>query len=193
MITNSNEPLDQWNNVLENRFTALGENKGPGIPIFALEHGLGSKELGDLFKDIRDFISFRAPHSDHRLVWVVYATELGYRYSGTEFWQTFESKTPGWSQRGNRYWIRNSFIEFTDKFNGAKPTGIWADHFTIICWPITNAILPSDLQRHLARDLFLFQGLINRNHLESPEELGALIASRSAGHGNSRYFQFLGK
>ena len=85
---------------------------------------------------------------------LVYAAELGYNYDGEEYWQSFENRTPGWSARGDREWIRSCFFRFQKEFLGAIPTGRWADHFSIICWPITHAILPLDLQRQLAQNLY---------------------------------------
>src|SRR3712207_7713201 len=43
---------------------------------------------------------------------------------------------------------------FKRQFAGATPSGRWAEHFSIIAWPITHAILPRDLQQQLARILY---------------------------------------
>ena len=86
---------------------------------------------------------------------MVYAAELGYRYSGDEYWQTFEAQTPGWAQSANRECIRSVFEKFSDTFGGARPSGAWANWFSIISWPVTHAVLPADLQRQFARLLLI--------------------------------------
>ena len=65
----------------------------------------------------------------------------------------------------------------------------WAKNFTIICWPIANAILPKDLQRHLAGVLFEISHLFSPAILSDPLALGALIEAHSEWT-NSRFRQF---
>jgi hypothetical protein len=113
------------------------------------------------------------------LPWIVYAAEIGYRYEGDEYWQTFEAETPGWLEFGHRSWIRDRFMDFSNRFGGAKPTGPWAEWFTNICWPITHAILPQYLQRQMAEILFELRHAFTANVFESPDALGRLIAAGS--------------
>lgn len=175
--------LTDWQNRLHEHFEALRRRRTAAVgdkPIFALEHGLGSTELLELASLVRTHVLKTSPDDQHFLAWVVYAAELGYRYSGDEYWQTFEEETAGWNIRGDRYWIRDyCFQAFHRKYGGAKPTGPWADHFTIICWPITHAILPRDLQRQLARILFELRHSFSAELFESPAKLGDFIAARS--------------
>jgi hypothetical protein len=118
-----------------------------------LEHGLTPQELVGLSDAIRAHILTSSPLREHELPWMVYAAELGYRYSGDEYWQTFEKETPGWIRHAKRDWIRDCFATFKHR-RGAVPSGPWAQHFSIICWPLTHAILPRDLQVQLARLLY---------------------------------------
>lgn len=147
--------------------------------MFALEHGIARDELAYLEEKIRAHITQKAPSNDHWLPWVIYAAEIGYRYSGDEYWQTFETETPGWTKNGKRDWIRNRFQQFHETYGGAKPSGPWAEHFTIICWPITHSILPKDLQRQLASILFSLSKSSNSSLSDSPEQLGLRIAAES--------------
>ncbi len=107
--------------------------------------------------------------------------------------QTFEAETPGWLKHGDRNWLRNwlrrQFHQFHIKFGGAKPSGPWAEQFTIICWPITHAILPKDLQRQLARILYELRHSFYSDVFDSPLELGELIAGRSL-EASSRFQKF---
>ena len=174
--------LNQWEENLLEHFLHLSRDRSmqsSGAPVFALEHGLSPQQVEDLRGAIRAHVARLRPSNRHRLAWIVYATESGYAYSGDEYWQTFEDDTPGWAQRGNRNWLRSCFRYFAGAFDGATPTGPWARHFSIIAWPITHAILPKDLQRHLARTLYDIRYAVRQEHLDDPMTLGHLIRGRS--------------
>ena len=174
--------LREWQARLVSHFKELRESRvkdGLGRPVFGLEHGLDPAEIQDLEHAIHAELRFRPPSGLHSLLWVVYSSELGYRYSGDEYWQTFEQETPGWLQNGNRYSIREFYRRFQRDFGGAEPSGPWAEHFSIICWPITHAILPKDLQLQLARTLYDLRNQYSQDVLESTDALGELIATRS--------------
>ena len=183
--------VEAWNARLKNHFDGLCQKvcSGRSRPIFGLEHGLSRDEVSSLQTDIRECISRRSPSGDDILPWVVYATEIGYKYEGHEYWQTFERLTPGWLERGDRYWLRSCFHKFCEGYVGARPAGIWAEHFSIICWPITHAILPLDLQRHLARILYDLRNRFSREMLDEPKILGDIIAQESW-NANSRFQEF---
>lgn len=170
--------LGAWNQRLAEHFDALARDR-KDIPLFALEHGLAQAELLALQSTLRDHIRVSAPLLKHNLVWVVYAAEIGYGYAGDEYWQTFEDKTPGWTSNGRRDWIRDAFFAFHKKFSGAKPSGPWAEHFSIIAWPITHAILPRDLQQQLARILYNLRHAFSAELFDEPERLGDFVAAHS--------------
>lgn len=170
--------LDEWHTRLSQHFTQLHEQRGKQ-PLFALEHGLDRPDIDDLTNAVRKHISSQPPSRNHSLAWVVYAAEVGYGYSGDEYWQSFELKTPGWGFRGDRGWLRERFEWFSSAYGGVAPRGPWANHFSIICWPITHAILPLDLQRQLARILYELRHSFSADLFESPATLGDFIAARS--------------
>ena len=179
--------LSDWQAYLHAHFLRLSEERSgsqSSAPVFALEHGLSGAQVEDLRDAIRAHIVRVRPSYQHWLPWVVYATESGYAYSGDEYWQTFEDATPGWAERATRSWLRSCFLRFASTFGGARPTGAWADHFTIISWPITHAILPKDLQRYLARTLFDVRHALRPEHLQDPTALGRLIHTRSRASSN---------
>ena len=173
--------LEYWEQRLSSQFAKLRDQRQADgdRPVFGLEHGLQPREVRDLEAAVRAHISRAPPLKRHALSWIVYSSELGYRYVGNEYWQTFEEETPGWVRRGDRYWIRDRYLEFEREFGGARPSGAWAAHFTIICWPITHAILPKDLQRQLARVLYDLRHHFSGENLKSPRQLGQLVAARS--------------
>ena len=174
--------LSAWQTRLEEHFSRLNRERSAvnkEAPIFGLEHGLSADELKLLKGEIRTHIASAPPSDRWSLPWIVYASELGYRYVGDEYWQTFEQETPGWSVHGDRDWIRDCYRSFSKKFGGAVPSGAWAKHFSIICWPITHAILPQDLQKQLARILYELRHSFSAELFESPSILGEFIAARS--------------
>ncbi len=100
--------LAHWQKRLENHFRELSTHRRRKFPdrrIFGLEHGLDISETQALTTAVRAHIADGPPAWDHALAWMVYASEIGYRYSGDEYWQTFEDETPGWTINGDRYWV----------------------------------------------------------------------------------------
>lgn len=172
--------LNKWHITLKNHFDSLLEQRVESQqPIFALEHNLTDLELNKLKQDIRRHLMSFKPSQFDWLPWVVYSTEVGYEFDGNEYWHSFDTKTPGWQQRGNRHFIRGCFKQFVDSYNGFKPSGTWANHFNIIAYPITHAILPKDLQYQLSRVLYNLRSYINRTLIQSPLLLGKKIAENS--------------
>jgi hypothetical protein len=167
---------------LEAHFAGLREQRdrsAPGAPLFALEHGLSETDLQRLREEVRATVSRGHLPRNSWLPFVVYAAELGYEYSGDEYWQTFAAKTPGWVDHGKREYIQRNFRSLQKQFGGAEPAGRWADQFTIICWPITHAVLPTDLQRQLARLLFECRSGLTSDLLAAPDQLGKYLATRT--------------
>lgn len=185
-------PLVVLHGRLEAHFTELSETRRAAradASIFALEHGLTEAELRLLRSEIRAAVRRRRLDRRAWLPLVVYAAEIGYSYSGDEYWQTFEAETPGWHALDKRHYLRERFRDFGRQFSGAQPSGAWADHFTIICWPITHAVLPRDLQRQLAYLLFEYRRALTSQQLHTPEELGRSLANR-AWHSSARFQNF---
>ncbi len=180
------QPGDEWQARLDSHFRALQRRRGPGRVVFGLEHGLGADEIRELGTLISTHIASSSERSRHWLPLVVHATEVAYAYSGDEYWQSFERKTPGWDHAW-RPEVRRAFARFATEFGGPTPHGRWADWFSIICWPIANAILPTDLQRHLARALLAASyGLAQR--LDDIGVLGGFIAD-NCDEGSERFQQ----
>ncbi|MCA1694742.1 MAG: hypothetical protein LC749_08430, partial [Actinobacteria bacterium] len=176
------EALQLHHERLDEHFERLSrerESRGGGHPIFALEHGLDDAALVELQRAVQRSVRIGGPSYRWWLPYVVYATEVGYRYTGDEYWHTFETATPGWTERGDRDYVRQRFQTFADRFGGARPVGPWAKRFSIICWPISHAVLPTDLQIQLAQLLYEYRYLLSAEMLASPNELGATLAART--------------
>lgn len=191
-IDSSGESLAVLHTRLDAHFRALRESRDEhaiGTPIFALEHGLTDAEVALMKVAVCSAVREQRIPRRNWLPFVVYAAEIGYEYSGDEYWPTFEARTPYWATHGDRGYIRDRFKDFQAAFSGAKPAGPWARQFSIICWPITHAVLPKDLQRQLARVLFDYRGALTSDLLAEPDELGRRLAD-SAWHASSRFQVF---
>jgi hypothetical protein len=182
-------PLEHLHRRLADHFAALRDTRthhSANTPVFALEHGLSRGEIDELEALVRESIASGHIPRKSWLPLVVYAAEVGYAYSGDEYWQTFASETPGWVRYGDRQLIRTRFQRFAEEFRGARPQGAWARHFSIIAWPISHAVLPRDLQRQLAHLLYEFRRSLNSALLEDPGALGQALAAR-AWHASDRF------
>lgn len=172
--------LEIWQKQLEKHFSELAAVRAvSGYPLFALEHNLTKadlKEVGELL-DLRLADGLRL--SPHWLVWVVYATEVGYEYEGDEYWSSYEERTPHWRENANRSQLRDWFYKFKATYHGVEPSGPWAEWFSIIAWPITHAILPKYLQLQLVRFIYRLRYRLSSLETLSPEALGKLLAAES--------------
>lgn len=182
--------LRQIQTRLEAHFRALAQSRAGAAPIFALEHDLSEPEYAAMAEELSRNASATLDGSDLWLVWIVYAAELGYDFEGDEYWQSFEKCATFWRSHGDRNQVRSWFHRFHMEFGGIRPSGVWARHRTIISWPITNAILPLDLQREFAETLYYARHNLAAATSTDPEELGRLIRSE-AWHTSSRFQQFV--
>lgn len=181
MTEQSEHPLDTWQVQLADNFDDVALRKWdlPQEPVtFALEHGLSESERESLKEAIHASMDFDRLYQRHYLCWAVYAAEIGYLFAGDEYWHTYEEQTPGWLLQ-NRPFIKSCFQSFAQEYKGAIPRGPWARHRSIICWPITHSILPKDLQRQLAEILYRIRYSVVMEDVESPRQLGRLIARHS--------------
>ncbi|MCY4100964.1 MAG: hypothetical protein OXF46_08585 [Rhodobacteraceae bacterium] len=149
-----NIDLQTFNSRLHRHFKALATTiKESNFPIFALEHGLSDDEIDQIgfgLQTLRE--SYSSLMNEYWLLWIVYSAEVGYKYEGLEYWPIFEDQIRDWENQ-DRYKIRKWFRKFHKEYNGVVPTGQWAEHFTLISWPITHSILPRYLQTLFARAL----------------------------------------
>lgn len=182
--------LNDLQERLLEHFSSLASARGrSGFPIFALEHNLTSEDLSRASALLRERVRTRRRMAGHWLLWVVYASEAGYEYTGDEYWPSFVERTPNW-QFHDRTKVKSWFRKFQRSFNGVVPSGPWADQFSIIAWPITHALLPRYLQRQLARLLYdVRYGLALNSSLDAGS-IGRLLAAR-ASHTSTRFQAFL--
>ncbi|MDP8984149.1 MAG: hypothetical protein M3N97_03760 [Pseudomonadota bacterium] len=183
--------LDTLQASLDAHFRDLAQSRlASGLPLFAFEHGLDTSQIEELSRHVRKQIRAGDGRlSSHWLPWIVYASEIGYGYTGEEYWQSFEEQTPGWDGH-HRDSLRSWFRKFHTTYHGVEPSGPWATNFPIIAWPITHAILPKYLQYQFARAIHQ-----NRYRLASlgeldPKAMGRLLAAHTD-DSSIRFQQFL--
>ena len=175
---------------MEDHFADLKARRDrSGLPIFALEHGLAEESLADIATQLRQRLIHGERLAPHWLLWTIYAAERGYTYEGGEYWQSFEEATPSWDSR-DRYRVSNWFRKFQKLYNGVVPSGPWAEHFSIIAWPITHAILPRFLQWQFARTLYDLRYRLARLNDVDPATIGRLVES-NVYYASTRLEQFL--
>lgn len=183
-------PLEYWQERLDRHFRSLSELRASSeLPVFALEHGLSERETEEIENLLRAHLRARERLSKYWLLWVVYATEVGYRYMGDEYWQSFEEQTPGWEVHC-RYSLRDWFQKFRATYGGFRPSGAWAEHFKIIAWPISHAIVPRYLQYHLLRTLYQLRFYLAGLRSVDASTVGRLLATH-AHYASSRFAKFL--
>jgi hypothetical protein len=177
---------------LEAHFSSLSvERAALGYPVYALEHGIPVQEIDAWRRELsRELARTQSLQNDHWLPWLIIAAEVGYNYDGDEYWRSFAHAVPEWYRFGNRETIRSWFSAFSGKFSGLRPRGRWAEHFSIIAWPIAHAILPRDLQGLFARRLYDLRYELARGAELTIEDIGKLIQSGDPG-GSSRFQNLL--
>ncbi len=175
---------------LRTHFDSLAVSRAEvGARVYALEHPLTFDELEELQHLVATSCRDEGLAREHRLAWIVLATECGYEYSGTQYWPMLEKRIPAWQFR-HREVLRGFFESFARDMRGAVPAGVWARHFNVIAWPITNAILPRDLQVFLSHSVYLSRYYLGRSHGLSNAEVGKIVAEHAYSHGD-RFVRFL--
>jgi len=176
---------------LEQQFAELAAARSAlGYPVYALEHGLAPDSIAALGSAASVELRRTGLIDQHWLVWTVLAAEAGYQYAGDEYWPALEAFPQEWRNNDNRHWLRRRFHRFRDRFRGPVPVGRWADHFSIISWPIANAILPRYLQAHFARHLYANRFTLANVVSTQASNLGNVLCDRYDGS-SSRFADFL--
>jgi hypothetical protein len=183
--------LDDLQVQLEAHFRALAGLRRPaGYPVYTIEHG----QTEDVIRAAREAASLEQSRyglrRQHWLVWVILATEAGYGYDGEEYWPSLELAAGTWRTQADRQVLRGWFERFQREFAGPSPEGRWAQHFSIIAWPIAGALLPKYLQSHFARHLFNIRYGLIRLADAGADEIGDYLAATSD-HRSARYDDFL--
>jgi len=182
--------LDGLHASLDQHFRGLASLRAAsGLPLFAFEHGFDPSRIEELSSLLRARLASGERLGTYWLAWVVYAAEIGYGYTGEEYWQSFEEQTPGWELH-HRNLLRNWFKKFHATYRGVQPSGPWADNFPIIAWPITHAILPKYLQHQFARAIYQNRYRLASLGASDAKTMGWLLATYTDDP-STRFQQFL--
>ncbi len=183
--------LDQFESRLKSHFKQLAAAKNSGSQrLFALEHCLKASEVQSIRQHLGRSLELYGMTERHKHCWLVHSAEHGYTFEGLEYWQSFATLTPKWAYYGDRGKLRDWFDEFAVRYNGVRPVGRWGQHFRYIAWPITNALLPSDLQIKLAQTLFQLRYRLDELMALDHEKIGQMV-ERHAEWPSTRYEHFL--
>jgi hypothetical protein len=82
------------------------------------------------------------------------ASEIGFAYEGvgTTFWAHFDEAIGDAANLGQRQHIAEIFRTQAERYRLSCPSqSAFSEHFSIIAWPIANALLPSDLVASVLR------------------------------------------
>lgn len=82
------------------------------------------------------------------------AAEIGFRFEGvgTIFWARFEDALGLTITPSQRHDIGAAFKTLIERYELARPSSsAFSEHFSIIAWPIANALLPTDIVAPLTR------------------------------------------
>ncbi len=177
--------LDETCRRLHEHFHALKASRvrNSQAPVYVLEHPLSAEECAELTKQLRWDYRKLGARQDHWLGWLVAATELGYSYSGSDYWPRLQKRVPEW-EFSDRNRLARWFERFAKEYGGARPSGAWAAQFCLIAWPITHAILPTDLQVQLARAIHNARHYLFGIDALDDEEVGKTIARHWVPHGD---------
>lgn len=117
------QPLEYWQAKLDRHFQELArERESSERPLFAFEHCLTLEELEQVARLLKEHLAAGNRPGAYWLLWVIYATEIGYAYEGDEYWQSFEKKTPHW-EPFHRYSLKRWFLKFQRTYSSFVPSG----------------------------------------------------------------------
>jgi len=183
--------LDALQVQLEAHFAALANTRRPaGYPVYPIEHGLAQETVREAWAAAAREHRQVGLSRKHWLVWVILAAEAGYGYDGEEYWPSLERVAGEWRPQQDRQTLKGWYGRFHEQLCGPVPEGRWANHFNIIAWPITGAILPRYLQSHFARHLFNARYGLSRLANASAGEIGTYL-SATHDERSARYGDFL--
>ena len=182
--------LDHWQEKLDRHFQELAwKREGSRLPLFAFEHCLTLEELDKVKRLLREHLATGNRPEMYWLLWVIYATEIGYAYEGDEYWQSFEEETPHW-ESFHRDSLKRWFLKFKRAYSSFVPSGRWAEHFSNISWPITHAILPRYLQYQFAGALYQHRFRLAGFSTLDSISVGRLFRTQTY-HASTRFEKFL--
>ena len=99
-------------------------------------------------------LDFESLMSGYPLLGCAAASEIGYRFEGvgTVFWAKFEDLLGTAIPPNQRYRLAEAFAELAGRYSIQKPVESgFSRHFSIIAWPIANALMPIEIAAPLGR------------------------------------------
>lgn len=117
------------------------------------EAALWDDPFGDLTPSLSG-LTFEALMTTYPLLGCAAAAEIGFRFEGvgTVFWARFDELMGSPIPVGRRPLLADAYDRLTSRFPIQRPAASdFNEHFSIIAWPISNALMPSEIAAPLAR------------------------------------------
>ena len=122
--------------------------------MYLLEHNLDLQALGKLYRIVGNHLLSQgmvevSSNGNTYIPLLVAATEVAYQYqgNGTEYWPMLSKELGYTFTMFERTVLRELFENFHKQHNGPVPPDTeWSRNFSIICWPMANALLPLDMR-----------------------------------------------
>lgn len=148
--------LGSWERSLTAHLAKLA-NKRLGQTVALIEVIDAAAPWSDALVDLSPAFSgldFSALMEQFPVLGCAAATEVGFRFEGvgTVFWARFEELLDGPIPPGERHKVAQAFTQLADRFALQRPSqSAFSEQFSIIAWPIANALMPYDLAGPVAR------------------------------------------
>lgn len=148
--------LGAWERTLAAHTSKLANKRQPQTVtlieiVDAVE--LWSDPLTDLAPALAG-LEFRALMEQFPMLGCAAASEIGFRFEGvgTVFWAKFEDLLGGPIMPGERALVSRAFAQLADRFALQRPSqSAFSEQFSIIAWPIANALMPYELAGAVGR------------------------------------------
>jgi hypothetical protein len=147
-------------NAMERRLAAhLAKQANPrtGKLVTMIEVVDASGLWPDTIDDLRPLLAgveFKTLVEDFPVIACAASSEIGYRFEGvgTVFWANFESLLGAAIHVGQRPLLSGAFSDLASRFALQRPSDSgFATQFSIIAWPIANALMPYELAGPVSR------------------------------------------
>lgn len=190
------DELKKKHGEVASHISVLAPERAPH-PVFIIEHGMGDAGLLQAKDFLREAIERDPTLSSAKWNWsylplLAATAEVGYRYrgTGTDFWPVLERDLHVAAGASFRSALVRLFEQGHREFGIAKPgDSPWERHFPLIAWPISNAIVPLELQPQLAGALR--QALRSGVSGNDPEALYQYLVNIAGGQAGRRFENWL--
>lgn len=186
------QQITAWQDRLRNEYTALAYSRPDGLPIHVIEAGLSARERDQLMADVKACFQARGLWASvwkaNPLPLLFAATQVGYQFQGgfAGFWPHLADELGDPTSFGapnERQELIEHFMREAQTYSFATPQNTpWTRRFNLIAWPITNALLPREVQLPFTTLLSKLTSSINTLSIDKASQLIQRFGARIAGN-----------